>query len=234
MPAPELASVLASVDLDAFYRNHPRYEIPGEEVILSHVLESGGKEPVVEEAVWFHITRCFAETDFAEGLLPLGDVLELLWRNLYSLVAEEVPAEEWRQCRDGLQTDGNHSARLYRMKVAGRHLWGPYGMLIRDLAFDPQPVRNHDFLRGPEIIEDICRCFLALHGIDLLSRFRSATRPCIVKFVGEAPTIDCVGSALLYLHLKYRGLPLSQRCNCNFDAAGTPVSRSQILEVQLL
>lgn len=137
MPAPELTAVLSAFDLDEFYRNHPRYELPSEEVILSHVLNSGGKEPVVEEAVWFHMTRCYAETDFAEGLLPLGAVLERIWRDLYSLVAEEVSAAEWRQFRDGLQTDGSHSARLYRMKVAGLHLWGPYGMLIRDLAFYP-------------------------------------------------------------------------------------------------
>ena len=69
------------------------------------------------------------------------------------------------------------------MKVRNPFHWGPYAMLVKEIAFVTDEVRNHDYLDAPEIVEDICFTFSDKYNFDLLRIFKSNTYPCIVKFI---------------------------------------------------
>ena len=49
--------------------------------------------------------------------------------------------------------------------------YGPYAMLVREIAFNSQVVGNHDYLKIPEIIEDMCMDVQKVYGVDALNRF---------------------------------------------------------------
>jgi hypothetical protein len=68
----------------------------------------------------------------------------------------------------------------YNLKTSGSIHWCPYAMLVKDIGFND--VGNHNYLRVPEIVEDICLSFQQQYGVDLLQRYLNNTKSCIVKF----------------------------------------------------
>jgi len=76
-------------------------------------------------------------------------------------------------------------------------------MLVKEIGFND--VGNHDYLRVPEIVEDICLSFQQQYGIDLFHRYLSNTKSCIVKFYSENVKECYLYSALYYLYCIYRG-----------------------------
>ncbi|AWI03207.1 hypothetical protein [Clostridium drakei] len=40
-------------------------------------------------------------------------------------------------------------------------------MVVKDAAFSSEEIGNHDYLKIPEIVEDICVCFEKIYGINL-------------------------------------------------------------------
>ena len=55
-------------------------------------------------------------------------------------------------------------------------------MAFEKLILGSQDIGNHDYLRTPEIVEDICITFDELYGTNLMPVFLKATEPCIVSF----------------------------------------------------
>ena len=111
--------------------------------------------------------------------------------------------------------------------------WGPFAILIRDIAFKPNEVNNYDYLSsGPESIGDICFIFEKLYQIDLRSMFLKKTKPCIVKFVDHHPEGKYVRAALWHLHAISWGEKCSSYCNDCFHGRGVPIPKDQILKIE--
>jgi hypothetical protein len=162
------------------------------------VIERVGRRPQFE-ACWFHLTRVPSTTNFSDGIRSLGEMFDPIWEMLRPL-AQEISDKDWSDFRRGVMTtNSNHYAMLYRLKTKDKAHWGPNAMLIRGAAFCAVEIGNHNYLNGPEIVEDICFCFKDRFNIDLLNRFRVATKPCVVKFVADGSD-HALSAALLYLY----------------------------------
>jgi len=55
----------------------------------------------------------------------------------------------------------------YNLKTSSSIHWGPYAMLVKEIGFND--VGNHDYLRVPEIVEDICLSFQQQYGIEVMT-----------------------------------------------------------------
>ena len=111
---------------------------------------------------------------------------------------------------------------------------GPYAMLIRDTAFKSDEMGNHDYLKVPEIIEDICIRFKEVYSHDLLEMYIKSTQSCIIKFVSDFANPDNISAAIYYLHNKIHHKDLSIYCNNCFDGEGNHIPRENILNVEFL
>lgn len=185
---------------------------------------------------WFHFTRTLVPESFQQqGILPLGEMVEPLWSMIFELIGDRQSPAEKAAFRERVASDrDNHSSRLYRMKTERLQLWGPYGMLVRNEAFRAWEIRNHDYLRTPEIIEDICLCHSDWYGGDLLAEFGAKSKPCIVKFFGENNRPDALRTALMFLWCTVHSEGLAHMGNTCFDGQGLPVGREHILNVELV
>jgi hypothetical protein len=138
---------------------------------------------VFDAARYFHGTRVRDPADFlARGIAPLGAMVDELWSMLFQLVSDERTAAEWDEFRAWVQKGGGgHFGHLHRLKVGGRIHHGPHGVFVRERLLNPTSPA-HDYLGGPETVEDIVACYESRFGGDLFRRFREATTPCIVVF----------------------------------------------------
>lgn len=187
------------------------------------------------QTCWFHLTRTYPENNFKEGILPLGEVVDQLWDFLFRL-GGNITKKEWLNFRKYIETECRHnSADHYRHKVgSARTGWGPFGILVKEIAFCAKDLHNSDQLKIPEIVEDICRCYPSKYGVDLKARFRDKTKPCIVKFYDNNTSLEYLRRALLYLYYKYHSLKFEHLCYTCFDGKGKKIAPEQILRVDFL
>src|SRR5208282_3381940 len=95
------------------------------------------------------------------------------------------------------QTDG---AFQYQLKANDPMHWGPWGFLVRDAIVQPYS-ETHDYLKAPEIVEDLSQMIVGKKNARLLiEKFQERTRPCIVKFRSIAPREDVAQVALYYCY----------------------------------
>jgi hypothetical protein len=200
-------------------------------VLLSELQKQMGAGGDYQQTCWFHLTRSVPDTTFEEGILPLPQCRDRIWETLYLFAATRVSRAAWDAFRTNMGT--SHYADLYSLKMEGAIHWGPLGMLVKDHAFIPEDVGNHDYLRGSETVEDICWCFKKQFGYDLLNAYRRATLPVIVKFTGPAQD-DCLPSALYHLYNRYHSRGCSLLCSTNYDSEGVPISRDRIVAVEFV
>lgn len=173
-------------------------------------------------AYYFHGTRVLRPRAFLQdGILPLGAMLDQLWADLYSLCDSQVTPARWRTLRQELEGEtpsplhDNQGAWLYRMKFATELHHGPYASLVRAHALNPIE-GYHDYLKSPEIIEDIARCL----GLGLQARFEAQARSCIVKFRHGEVNRHTVEVALLYVLAWIHGQPLGRDSVYGVDCQG--------------
>jgi hypothetical protein len=122
-------------------------------------------------------SRVPPSADFAEGILPLDSALPKIWP---AIIAAQPEARK-KTILERLRRRGvpNH---LYNFKVGATFAQGPYAMLVREVAFHANTIGNHDYLRTPEIVEDICSGYEEHSGERILEETLKTFRPCIVKF----------------------------------------------------
>ena len=173
-------------------------------------------------AYYFHGTRVLRPHAFLQdGILPLGVMLDPLWADLYSLCDGEVTVARWRALRRELEGEtrtplhAEHGAWLYRMKFATQFHHGPYASLVRAHALNPIQ-GQHDYLKSPEIVEDIARCL----GLGLQARFEAQARSCIVKFRHREVNQYAVEAALLFALDWIHGQPLGFSSVYGVDCQG--------------
>ncbi len=225
----ELNKLLSQVEEDELYVGDKNPD----EVLIDKLQRETNTVCEIEAICWFHMTRTRENNSFEQGLLPLGEALDGIWDFLFSLVKDNTSSTEWNIFRTEVEAGRlNHSARLYKMKTNDHRQWGPNGILIRDFAFIANLVKNHDYLRTPEIVEDIAICFNEVYDIDLQALFTKATYPCIIKFIDDDIRLKTVGTALHYLYALNHNSELRIMHNTTIDKYGKPIPRENILNIE--
>jgi hypothetical protein len=183
MESADLASAIDAyddADFEPSAEESPAHRIPRQ--IFARVgVDVGALD--FDTARYFHGTRVRDPTGFlTRGILPLGPMVDELWSMLYELVRDERTESEWNEFRKWVMTDGReHAGHLHRLKLADRIHHGPHGVFVRERLLNPTPPA-HDYLGGPETVEDIAECYELRFGDDLFRRFCDETTPCIVVF----------------------------------------------------
>lgn len=129
------------------------------------------------------------------------------------------------------QGEGNE---LYQLKVPDTFHWGPFAMLVKDVAFESHRIWNHDYLNLPEIVEDICNCYLNKFGTYIHSDIEKALVPCIIKFRASADRDIGIKPAIYYIYKYIKEEPLSQGVNACFDAKGKVIPPKDIIKVEYI
>ncbi|WP_449416635.1 hypothetical protein [Phormidium nigroviride] len=184
----------------------------------------------IQEVCWFHLTRTQPTNLFKEGILPLRDALEPVWNTLISIFRD---TEHYPNLL-ALKEQGVRDYQ-YSLKVQDKLYWGPYAMLIKDIAFQASTVGNYDYLRLPEILEDICNGYLKSFNIRLHEIVVSSLKPCIVKFVSKMYIDrDLFERIIYYLYLTNKGEDLCIDSNRCFDGKGCLIPADDILKIEFL
>ncbi|HEV7395060.1 MAG TPA: hypothetical protein VGN86_01010 [Pyrinomonadaceae bacterium] len=176
-----IQDLLFQFDIDKYFHSNPQSNLCSEDLLLS-VIAPSAKSLTYDATCWFHLTRAGSASNSEQGILPLGMQVDSIWDSLFDLLEGSFPNGKWNDFRHSIETDcSHHSANIYRLKTTKQHLWGPYAILIQGMAFDSKAHGNHDYLRIPEIIDDICTCFQDYSGINLREVYVQKTRPCIIN-----------------------------------------------------
>lgn len=132
---------------------------------------------------FFHGTRVTNPATFLiSGIQPLAVVIDAIWRDLHRVAASHLTHAEWKDLRRTLeQSSKSHAAGLYRRKMADVQQHGPFASLARRDTVTPRLGIQHDYMTAPEIIEDIHNDT----GIGILSDFKQASSPCVVKYKSD-------------------------------------------------
>ena len=227
----DLISSLLKIDLDSAYKDiHHSPNYPPDEFVYKKVRAVLGEPTTPEYICWFHLTRTFAENNFADGILPLGKALDGIWEKLLGIFEG---TEHYLRLQDLKRTRAINL--LYQSKTTNPSLGGPSAMLVRDVAFGAKSMGNHDYLRLPEILEDICNGYREKYGLSIHNDVVQALKPCIVKFKSKY-RIDngCFKAALFYVRNCLNGDPPSVDGNTCFDARGNVIPNEDILSIEYL
>ena len=123
--------------------------------------------------------------------------------------------------------------RLYELKANSALHSGPYAMLVRQSAFCIAEMGNHDYLRMPEIIEDICNGYEKQFGKSILAEVSEALTPCIVKFeIRDDSARGFLEPALQYCWCKANDQRLNTGANACFDGQGKAVPSECIKKIE--
>lgn len=229
----EIEYFLKEIDIEDYYNKHPNCNYMADEFLLKKIIKDYKSKIQFDKVCWFHLARVMDNSAFQKGIYPLGKYLDNLWQNLYLLIKDKINECEWNDFRKKIETDyDNHFAYLYRIKSTDEFHWGPYAMLVRDVAFNSEEIENHDYLKIPEIVEDISICFEKIYGINLAESYINNSKSIIVKFISEDVEENYIGVALNYLYNKLHGLEMSLDCNTCYDGKANIILREAILTIE--
>jgi hypothetical protein len=152
-----------------------------------------------------------------------------MWQFLRELAAGWLPESEVRQLTSAAIAS---SAFHYPNKVSDPIHYGPHAVLVREVLFRSRQIGNHDYLRSPEIVDDICAGLGPPHGPQLYAAFVAATRPCIVKFRSREHHSGVLRAALMYVHRVSRKEDLFLYCNTCYDGPAQPIPPADIINVE--
>lgn len=230
--SPDLQCFLADPCHETYFNEHWRSLPEYDRFLYERACEALGAPRLPTKLCWFHCTRAPVGTTFDAGILPLGQVIPLLKETLLGLL--EDPAAK-REVDHAFAREGGLGFH-FGNKLRNSLHWGPYAILVREVASHANDLGQHDYLAMPEIIEDLCEEVKLASGLELLPAFQERLRPVIVKFV--APAGDsaefAVRVALRYLQSCFReGVPGHGAVWC-FDGGNTAVPPGQVLKVEFV
>ena len=225
----DIVDFLLSVDLDTIYAEiDSSPDVQADVYLYNIALERFGDPDEIEYVYWFHCTRTAPEENFSDGILPLGDSLERVFEIVLQTAPNNIVRErisEW-----GAENVPNY---LYQLRVNESIHWGPYGILVKDVAFHTCTLGQHDSLGMPELIEDICKAYQDTYGVDIFSHYENVLSPKIVTFISdERCDNSCIKAALGYAYTSVRGMPPSGMAVTCIDCEGSTVSLEQIVNVE--
>ncbi len=224
--------LLVSIDLEKEFEKSYVFENFNSDKHVRNLFEQKFGPPIakIEEVSWFHLTRTVKNSDFSDGILPLGLALDRIWEMLTSLLEDPKKKENLATMHANGVPDFQYS-----LKTNNSIHHGPYAMLVRDAAFNSEKISNHDYLETPEIIEDICNGYKKIYGHSIYEEITKKLDKCIVKFNSDKYTShNLLAPAILYCWCVVRGDEFSSFANTCFDAEGTPIHTNQIVSVSFL
>jgi hypothetical protein len=226
---PKLKEVLYSLDLDDLYQDiHSAPRVSIGQFLYRYVVGKLGHHLELSSVVWFHCTRTSPDNEFSDGISPLNDSSHKVWQILLDLAPERTVREKLRAMKEkGVNDD------LYALRTQNSIHWGPYGILVRDVAFVAEDLSQHDYLKIPELIEDICNAYQLDHGVSLHEHYSKVLKPIMVKFKSRYRVdFGCIESALGYAYRYIRDhKPDDMSITC-IDCQGVAVSADQIVAVE--
>lgn len=226
-----LKALLSRKEISTHFESHWQ-DLPDFRDYLYSVTEQHFGSPLALDAVcWFHTTRVLPGTTFSEGILPLNAALPQLKARLIDAV-EDASVKE--QLRDVLTTGGVADHHYFNKTNNSMH-WGPFAILVREVAFCTEKLSQHDYLGMPEIIEDICNGFQKTSGVTLTDVFSTKLKPAIVKFTSATHHEEsCITTALCYVFSTIHEGALDSNSVYCFDGKNTLIPPQDILKVESL
>lgn len=219
-------------DLELYYKKHPRCDDSGDELLFKLFQKRFKSSTDFDGVYWFHLTRTYSGASFNEGIMPLGLIIDDIWGFLHSLIEKDISKQEWQNFKTNLIVKHKgHGAFLYNFKTSDDLHWGPYAMLVHEVAYCSDEVGNHDYLKIPEIIDDICKSFQEVYGRNLEELFLNNTSSFVVKFIDFETKKSHLEAALYYLYKKHFNEELSIYSNTCFDGGGKIISPDRIVDV---
>ena len=122
----------------------------------------------------------------------------------------------------------------FRTKVKMPLHWGPYAVLVREVADFARVCGQHDYLAMPEIIDDLCEDVRLASGLELRSVFEEGWKPAMVEFVAPAGESAPFALAIAPCYLRecaLNGRPGRGAVWC-FDGRNRPVPPDHIIGVE--
>lgn len=171
----------------------------------------------VDKVYWYHLTRIFDESPFREkGILPLNLALQEIYKFVKSSNHLAIEFSDWI---------GSISNQTLKSRLKDNN-YGSFAMLVRETAFISGEMRNHNYLKAPESIED-----LELHGL-----YTQKAKPAIIQFCAppDRENSRLIKSVLAYLYDKVHGNELSTDDNTTFDAKGNTIKPCDILNIEYI
>lgn len=223
-----LIGALSSIDIDDIYEKQTDdINVPPEEYLYKHAVASLGAHKPLASVCWFHLTRTRPNNNFCSGVAPLGQSLDAIWDMMLAIPQDKNVCErlsEMRSC--GVNN------WLYNFKSKDPFHWGPYAILVKDVAFCARKLGQHDYLGMPEIIEDICNGYKEQYGESIVETYCEALVPKIIKFKSEIRLDSrCIEAALSYVYTYIRKQPTARWSVTCLDAGNVPVHPKDILSV---
>lgn len=224
----DLEIFLLGIDLDTIYSDlDSSPDIPCDQYLYDQCVDTFGDPKEIEYIYWFHCTRTEPEEYFSDGILQLGDVLENVWEMVLRMAPDE-------RVRNRLKEWGNADVpdNAYQLKTKDAFHWGPYAILVKEVAFYAKDLGQHDYLEIPELIEDICNAYHNKYEEIIYYHYEDVLVPKIVTFISDKRRDNgCIETALGYAYTSVRGLPpCGMAVNC-IDCEGS-VHPEQIINVE--
>lgn len=234
-PAEIISDIITSVNFSSLHeREADRYDY-----FTDFLFEYFSKKfgvGTIDQIMWYHLSRSLNPESYYNGILPLNEILHQLQSDLYCLTKDRISNEEWIEICNG-KGAGFRKTRFDSKRKCRDH-YGPYAMLVREIAFNSNQVGNHDYLRIPEIIEDMCMGMENEYGIDLIGKYIEKSIPVITKFrkvvIDHGKDKNYIGTALCYLYCKLNNKRLSLTCNTCFCGYGEGIKAEDIISVDVL
>jgi hypothetical protein len=221
----DILTFLKSLDLNEIWENSQKEKYADEYLFEEFLKEFELDKSKIIKAHWFHNTRVLKGTEFKEGILPSTPAI----KRLETLIDKIVKKLKIRINENSLK-----ECSVIQNKLTSKTNQGPWAFLIREFAFE-KTVGIHDYLKSPELIEDIIH-FKYPENYDLIFReFQNTTIQCIIKFKTE---FEFHPQRLLYvinyLYNKINDEKMDWRSNANFSNNGEIISPKMILKIEYL
>jgi hypothetical protein len=228
-PEEVLQKFLENPEIVKYYIDHDdEILLSFKEYLYEVVVKHFGMPGEMLGAYWFHTTRTLKTTTFASGIKPLGSILNDVWDMLLSAVEDPVIHARlvW------MRANGVGDSHFITKTNNSMH-WGPFGILVRDVAFHANSLLQHDYLGMPEIIEDICNGYKSKYRESIIEIFNSALTPTIVKFFSASQTGQIyIETSLCYLSSVLEcGKPCSASIAC-FNGNGNQILAHDISKIE--
>jgi hypothetical protein len=218
--------------IDSFVQSYTESDVPSSDgnpcsAILEN-FQSLNPNLLFSHCYFFHVTRVFYNEDFKDGILPVTKSIDKIWNCLYDLVKQVINPKDWQILRTTIESE----CETYKLKLVEDP--GPFGFLIREVAFRSTEVGNVDYFRIPEIVEDISACIPRHYNFNLAQLYQERTKPCIVKFSRDCEDRQCLATALYYLYSVRTQESFSNWLSYSFDGHGTMVPKERISKIEFL
>jgi len=195
-----------------------------------------------EEKSWWELNlytvsgaiKTFDKNDFDSGILPLNQIIDKIWDDLFKLLETDFSKEQWSSFREKLDNGllNCWDEFVYSIKIKDDYDQGPYALLIGETFVLQREMVGEDYFDIPEIIRDICRCFDEIHEYNLLEKYIINTKKYMIKFKSNQHDISDLGYAIKYKHDLIKGVLENPYVDNSFSGNGRPILPTDIIKIR--